>query len=228
MPAATTRPCSRSTRAGSRPPGHGAKNELAGWIGLAGPYEFLPLDPGPSRPVFFHPDYPPGMQPVDHVAGDAPPAFLAAPTNDKVVSPQRSTLALATRLRAAGVPVRLEMYDGITHALLVGLRPAAARAGAGARRRRAIRYRGDAALKDPRGFFPGTTVPLRAGGAATAFARSCTVRDFEENTMADKTGAGDKPRAAIPQTKRTGQKRSLERGKSTRKKNPGKRAHKGG
>jgi hypothetical protein len=31
-----------------------------------------------------------------------------------------------------------------------------------------------------------------------------------------------------PRTKPTGQKRSLERGKSTRKKNPGKRAHKGG
>ena len=46
--------------------------------------------------------------------------------------------------------------------------------------------------------------------------------------MADNTGAADKPRAAIPPTKRTGQKRSLERGKSTRKKNPGKRAHKGG
>ena len=46
--------------------------------------------------------------------------------------------------------------------------------------------------------------------------------------MADDTGAGDKPRAPIPPTKRTGQKRSLERGKSTRKKNPGKRAHKGG
>jgi hypothetical protein len=44
--------------------------------------------------------------------------------------------------------------------------------------------------------------------------------------MTDKTGPGDKPRAA--QTKRTGQKRSLERGKATRKKNPGKRAHKGG
>ena len=34
---------------------------------------------------------------------------------------------------------------------------------------------------------------------------------------------------ALPtRTKPTGQKRSLERGKSTRKKNPGKRAHKGG
>ena len=35
--------------------------------------------------------------------------------------------------------------------------------------------------------------------------------------------------ALLPtRTKPTGQKRSLERGKSTRKKNPGKRPHKGG
>ena len=55
------------------PTGHDAKRKLAGWIGLAGPYEFLPLKPGPSQPVFFHPDYPPGTQPIDYVAGDAPP-----------------------------------------------------------------------------------------------------------------------------------------------------------
>ena len=46
--------------------------------------------------------------------------------------------------------------------------------------------------------------------------------------MADNTSGGDKPRPLSTTTKRTGQKRSLERGKSTRKKNPGKRAHKGG
>jgi hypothetical protein len=45
--------------------------------------------------------------------------------------------------------------------------------------------------------------------------------------MTDKTEAA-KPRALSSRTKPTGQKRSLERGKSTRKKNPGKRAHKGG
>lgn len=42
------------------------------------------------------------------------------------------------------------------------------------------------------------------------------------------TSGSDKPRRLSPLTKPTGQKRSLERGKSTRKKNPGKRAHKGG
>jgi acetyl esterase/lipase len=95
--------------------------ELAGWIGLAGPYEFLPLGPdSPARPVFFHPDYPPGTQPIDHATAGSPRAFLAAPANDRVVSPERSTRAMAARLRAAGVPVEMTLYDGVSHALLVG------------------------------------------------------------------------------------------------------------
>lgn len=103
------------------PTGHSAK-ELAAWIGLAGPYEFLPLEPGsPARPVFFHPDYPPDTQPIDDVISTSLRAFLAAPVDDKVVSPQRSTLAMAAKLRAAGVPVELKMYDGISHAMLAGV-----------------------------------------------------------------------------------------------------------
>jgi len=95
--------------------------ELAAWIGLAGPYEFLPLAPdSPARPVFFHPDYPPDTQPIAAVSSGAPPAFLAAPSHDQVVSPERSTRAMAARLRAAGVPVELKLYDGISHALIAG------------------------------------------------------------------------------------------------------------
>ncbi|MEO6896519.1 MAG: alpha/beta hydrolase [Caldimonas sp.] len=102
------------------PTGHSAK-DLAAWIGLAGPYEFLPLEPGsPARPVFFHPDYPPDTQPIDDVTSASLRAFLAAPADDKVVSPERSTLAMAAKLKAAGVPVELKMYGGISHALLVG------------------------------------------------------------------------------------------------------------
>ena len=44
--------------------------------------------------------------------------------------------------------------------------------------------------------------------------------------MTEKSESGAKKLAS--RTRPTGQKRSLERGKSTRKKNPGKRAHKGG
>jgi acetyl esterase/lipase len=93
----------------------------AGWIGLAGACEFLPLAPDSSaRPVFFHPDYPQGTQPVDHARPGSPKAFLGVPLNDKVVSPQRSTLAMAGKLRDAGVPVDLRIYEGVSHALLAG------------------------------------------------------------------------------------------------------------
>ena len=47
----------------------------------------------------------------------------------------------------------------------------------------------------------------------------------------DDSGSGTRPppiKPLPPQTKPTGQKRSLERGKSTRKKNPGKRPKQGG
>jgi acetyl esterase/lipase len=102
------------------PTGHRA-GELAGWIGLAGAYEFLPLAPdSPARPVFFHPDYPPDTQPIAAVTGASLRAFLAAPSHDQVVSAARSTRAMAARLRAAGVPVELRLYDGINHALIAG------------------------------------------------------------------------------------------------------------
>ena len=46
--------------------------------------------------------------------------------------------------------------------------------------------------------------------------------------MTIKTDNKPKVPPSIPQIRPTGQKRSLERGKSTRKKNPGKRAAQGG
>ncbi len=127
------------------PTGHDPKKELAGWIGLAGPYEFLPLEPGPSRPVFFHPDYPPGTQAIDYAMSDTPPAFLAAPTNDTVVSPQRSTRAMAAKLkqrRRAGRAEDVRRHHACAHRRR--LRAAAARAGPGARRRGGV-CRADAA-----------------------------------------------------------------------------------
>ena len=100
--------------------GH-APGELRGWIGLAGAYEFFPLEAGsPARPVFHHPDYPAHAQPIDEVTASSPKAFLAVPVNDKVVSPQRSTLAMAAKLRATGVPVELHVVEGVSHSLLIG------------------------------------------------------------------------------------------------------------
>ncbi|MDA8455326.1 alpha/beta hydrolase [Acidovorax sp. GBBC 3334] len=99
--------------------GH-APRELAGWIGLAGPYDFFPTDNPDAQPVFFHPDYPPNAQPIGFAHPQAPRSFLAAPLKDQLVSPERSTRQLAGRLEAAGVPVTLKMYGRVNHATLIG------------------------------------------------------------------------------------------------------------
>ena len=95
-------------------------DELAGWIGLAGPYDFFPTDNPLAQPVFFHPNYPNGAQPIEHSAVRAPRSFLGAPANDTVVNPTRSTRRLAERLQAAGTPVTLKLYERPNHATLIG------------------------------------------------------------------------------------------------------------
>ncbi|MEB0079923.1 alpha/beta hydrolase [Pseudomonas sp. CCI3.2] len=92
---------------------------LRGWIGLAGPYDFLPIDNEDVKPVFFFPNSPPDSQPINHVSRDSPPALLIASKDDKVVNPTRNTGGLAARLRADGVPVRELYFSRTGHATLV-------------------------------------------------------------------------------------------------------------
>lgn len=99
--------------------GH-APSELAGWVGLAGPYDFFPSENPDVKPVFHHPDYPKGGQPIEHTTGSSLPAFLGAARNDKLVNPQRSTVSLARKLEAAGTPVTLHLYDHVSHTTLIG------------------------------------------------------------------------------------------------------------
>jgi acetyl esterase/lipase len=101
-----------------KPTGHSPR-ELAGFIGLAGPYDFLPIENPDARPVFFHPDYPPGTQPLEHASKAAPRSFLGAPRDDALVNPQRSTQGLATRLKDLKVPVTLKFYDRVGHVTLI-------------------------------------------------------------------------------------------------------------
>lgn len=93
--------------------------DLSGWIGLAGPYDFLPIKNPEVRPVFFWPDSPPQSQPINHVSRGAPPALLMASRDDDLVNPTRNTGGLASKLRAAGVPVQDLYYARTSHATLV-------------------------------------------------------------------------------------------------------------
>ena len=99
--------------------GH-APQQLAGWIGLAGPYDFYPIINPDAKPVFFHPNYPENSQPIGFTSAHAPRSFLAAAEDDKLVNPQRNTVQMATKLEAAGVPVTLKLYPRASHATLIG------------------------------------------------------------------------------------------------------------
>lgn len=99
--------------------------ELAGFIGLAGPYEFLPMTNVAAQPVFFHPNYPPGTQPIHYAGGQggaklAPRTFLGVATEDELVDPVRNSAALTTRLRDAGTDVTLRRYERVNHLTLIG------------------------------------------------------------------------------------------------------------
>ncbi|QAY90069.1 alpha/beta hydrolase [Pseudomonas sp. ACM7] len=94
-------------------------HNLSGWIGLAGPYDFLPIKNPQVRPVFFWPDSPPRSQPINHVSRGAPPALLIAASDDELVNPARNTGGLARKLREASVPVQDLYFSRTSHATLV-------------------------------------------------------------------------------------------------------------
>jgi acetyl esterase/lipase len=93
---------------------------LKGWIGLAGPYDFLPIENPEVKPVFFFPDSPPDSQPINHVSAASPPALLIASRDDTLVNPTRNTGGLSNRLRDQGVSVRELYFTRTNHATLVG------------------------------------------------------------------------------------------------------------
>ena len=96
-----------------------SKRDISGVIGLAGPYDFLPLHDATLEEIF-----PPALraasQPINFVEGDEPPMFLAAGRRDTTVDPG-NTDRLAAKLRAAGdTEVEVKHYPKVGHALLVG------------------------------------------------------------------------------------------------------------
>ncbi|PIF75646.1 acetyl esterase/lipase [Variovorax sp. 54] len=93
--------------------------QLAGWIGLAGPYDFLPIGDPQAQRAFRWPDTPRDSQPLAHVSAASPPALLMAASTDTLVDPDRNTRRMADALRAAGVPVEVRTFDNLSHVTLI-------------------------------------------------------------------------------------------------------------
>jgi acetyl esterase/lipase len=94
--------------------GAGAPGVIRAWAGLAGPYDFLPLDSPITKRTFGGVEHLAETQPVNFVRTGAPPAFLAHGDRDRTVAP-RHTTKLAALLRDAGVAVEEHHYAGVGH-----------------------------------------------------------------------------------------------------------------
>jgi acetyl esterase/lipase len=100
-------------------------SQICGVIGIAGPYDFLPLI-DPSYIAVFEGRNRPETQPIHHIDGKRPPMLLAYGVSDTTVEPGNS-IRLAAKLESFGSPVTLKAYPhtghiGIILSLVPGLR----------------------------------------------------------------------------------------------------------
>jgi acetyl esterase/lipase len=92
---------------------------IARTVGLAGPYDFLPLtDPALQAIFATEPDLA-KTQPIYYADGTAPPVLLVTGKMDNTVFP-RNTEHLAARIREKGGMVEERYYSLIGHVTLIG------------------------------------------------------------------------------------------------------------
>jgi acetyl esterase/lipase len=95
----------------------GNQRWIRGFVGLAGPYDFLPLREEYVKAVFAPPSYH-DSQTINFVDGTEPPALLLHGLDDHVVWPTNSK-SLALFIRGHGGKVEERYYDGMTHGGIV-------------------------------------------------------------------------------------------------------------
>jgi acetyl esterase/lipase len=89
------------------------RTRLGGAIGLAGPYDFLPLKSAKLIEIFGGANNP-ESEAITFAKAPLPPALLIHGTADTTVYPRNST-NLAAAWRAAGAPVELKLYPDVGH-----------------------------------------------------------------------------------------------------------------
>lgn len=94
------------------------RRAVKGFAGLAGPYDFRPLDLDITRAAFAGVDDLAATQPVNFAGPGDPPALLLAGAKDRLVRPEGSR-RLAARLADAGVEAETRLYPGVGHVGMV-------------------------------------------------------------------------------------------------------------
>ncbi|HEX2811453.1 MAG TPA: alpha/beta hydrolase [Sphingopyxis sp.] len=92
---------------------------LRGVAGLAGPYDFLPMEKGGLAERAMGKVKPAEKtQPISYARGDAPPLWLASGDEDATVRP-RNSQNLAAAIEKAGGSATLRLYPGVGHTGIV-------------------------------------------------------------------------------------------------------------
>ncbi len=87
--------------------------KLAGAIGLAGPYDFLPLTSRRLQDIFGGANNP-AAQPITFAKAPLPPVLLLHGEADRIVYP-RNTVRLAAAWRIAGGSAEVKLYPEVDH-----------------------------------------------------------------------------------------------------------------
>ncbi|MFN0264373.1 alpha/beta hydrolase [Tepidamorphus sp. 3E244] len=95
------------------------RSAIRGFVGLAGPYDFLPLKDRATIRTFTHVQDLQATQPINFVDSSDPPAILIHGSSDKIVHPTLHSDSLSRELMQAGVGVDVLHYPGIGHAGLL-------------------------------------------------------------------------------------------------------------
>jgi acetyl esterase/lipase len=96
----------------------GVTKPLRGMIGMAGPYDFMPITDPTLRAVFAPPEKFEQSQPIFFVDGRNPPLLLIHGEDDEAVW-VKNTRSLAQAVRDAGGPVDTLVYDKMSHSCAV-------------------------------------------------------------------------------------------------------------
>ena len=94
-----------------------SRRDIAGLIGIAGPYDLMPLRDEKLKMIFGGVNRP-ETQPIFHVAPGAPPALLMTGGRDRLVEPGNS-VRLAARLVAAGNAATVLTYHRVGHFIII-------------------------------------------------------------------------------------------------------------
>ena len=98
--------------------GLNSKTDLAGFIGLAGPYDFLPIESRTLRTIFGGANRA-ETQPISFVTGKEAPSLLITAWRDRLVSPGNSR-RMAAKIHAHGGVAEERTYGGVGHLTLIG------------------------------------------------------------------------------------------------------------